>query len=822
MFTRWFRALLVLVLVGWLAACGGSDAPPPSETSATLGAAGGTLNGPDGVQLIVPAGALAQDTLIRIARTGTGAPALPDGYTASTPSYEFTPHGLNFLLPVTIRMPYVAPAGAAHADLFMATPGADWQAMQATVSNGMASWSRLSFSYLDGLWCVIPANNTDPYACLWTRLGAPLSATPPTVLVQQAVDNRMSQSTLSAATTLHFTLNYSAAPDCGDPRVRILRINNGVGPASTLLDQAVASLTPAVGSTQRATGSTTFDLPMTHADNGTVWFGVSFACTRTGRARTSDGYAHLVTVAIPATAAPTITQQPASAAVVEPAAATFTAAAGGAPAPTVQWQVSTDAGTTWTDIAGATAASYQTPATVVADTGRQYRAVFSNSPAVVPSQAAVLTVTAAPIAPTFGTQPSNQSVTAGATATFTTAASGMPTPTLQWQLSADAGVTWSDIAGATSASYTTAATTLPDTGLLYRLVASNSAGVVASSAALLTVNPAPVGKLALVANSGVTNGTNGLSVYRVNATTGALSFLNNVNAGNSPCAIAVSPNGLYAYVTNQMGGTVSSYSIDSANGVVSLIPLSSPSSNNASGIAMDRLGRFIWVTNYGWNTLSAFSIGANGVLAAVGSPLATTISLPYAITAHPTLDVVYVAHQSNSAVTVYGVNPATGALTLQQTLNYVIVAPSGLVVDPSGRFAYALSQTGGVSVFSINSRTGLLSYVGATSTNGAAFAIAVHPNGKYVYVTIGDSSNNVVVFAINQSTGALTAVGSPYATGNYPRGVAVDAAGSYLYVTNYGSNNVTAFSISGGGGALTSLGTVASTGINPQGIATTP
>jgi hypothetical protein len=82
------------------------------------------------------------------------------------------------------------------------------------------------------------------------------------------------------------------------------------------------------------------------------------------------------------------------------------------------------------------------------------------------------------------------------------------------------------------------------------------------------------------------------------------------------------------------------------------------------------------------------------------------------------------------------------------------------------------------------------------------------------------SSNNIVVFAINPSTGALTPVGSPYSAGNNPRGVAVNAAGTYLYVTNYSTNDVSAFSISGG--TLTSVGAAVATGSQPQGIAIAP
>ena len=46
-------------------------------------------------------------------------------------------------------------------------------------------------------------------------------------------------------------------------------------------------------------------------------------------------------------------------------------------------------------------------------------------------------------------QPSDVSVVAPATATFTAAAAGVPSPTVQWQQSTDAGATWANITGAT-------------------------------------------------------------------------------------------------------------------------------------------------------------------------------------------------------------------------------------------------------------------------------------------------------------------------------------------------------------------------------------
>ena len=92
---------------------------------------------------------------------------------------------------------------------------------------------------------------------------------------------------------------------------------------------------------------------------------------------------------------PAITDQPDAKSVVAPATASFTVAATGDPAPSIQWQKRETAGA-FADIAGATAATYTTAATVVAtDNGDVYRAVVSNGFGTVVSAEAVLTVTAA-------------------------------------------------------------------------------------------------------------------------------------------------------------------------------------------------------------------------------------------------------------------------------------------------------------------------------------------------------------------------------------------------------------------------------------------
>jgi hypothetical protein len=87
-------------------------------------------------------------------------------------------------------------------------------------------------------------------------------------------------------------------------------------------------------------------------------------------------------------------------------------------------------------------------------------------------------------APSIIAQPTNQSVTAGQTATFSVTAAGTVPLSYQWQKGT---VT---ITGATFPSYTTAATTVADSGSQFSVVVSNPIGSATSNAATLTVNAA--------------------------------------------------------------------------------------------------------------------------------------------------------------------------------------------------------------------------------------------------------------------------------------------------------------------------------------------
>ncbi len=182
---------------------------------------------------------------------------------------------------------------------------------------------------------------------------------------------------------------------------------------------------------------------------------------------------------------PVVTTQPSDQVVVTGQSATFSAAASGNPVPTVQWQVSTDGGTTFSDVAGATSATYSFT-TAAGQTGDQYQAVFTNAAGSATSAPATLTLDTLPV---VTADPASVTEIAGQTATFSAAATGAPSPTVQWQVSIGGGA-FTNVSGATSTSYPVV-TTLGDNGNQYRAAFTNPLGTVYSTAATLTVDPVP-------------------------------------------------------------------------------------------------------------------------------------------------------------------------------------------------------------------------------------------------------------------------------------------------------------------------------------------
>ena len=174
-------------------------------------------------------------------------------------------------------------------------------------------------------------------------------------------------------------------------------------------------------------------------------------------------------------------------------AATFnvTAAATGTPTPTVQWYVSNNSGATFapdTTDSGNTTNSLTVSTVTTNESGFEYEAVYTNTVGSATTTAATLTV----VAPQFQItqQPASQIVNAGSSVTLLAAASGTPTPTVQWDVSSG-GSSFTTIPGATS-TFLTLTASEGITANQYEAVFTNTTGTVTSDAATLTVKGTPI------------------------------------------------------------------------------------------------------------------------------------------------------------------------------------------------------------------------------------------------------------------------------------------------------------------------------------------
>jgi len=150
---------------------------------------------------------------------------------------------------------------------------------------------------------------------------------------------------------------------------------------------------------------------------------------------------------------------------------------GGAPGTTYQWQQSIDGGTTWTNILGETALTYDPPA-LTATTS--YRRQETNSCAILYSNMITITVFPAFDPGVIGIA---QSICYGNTPTslnFTTAPTGGDgTYTYQWESSPNGLAPWTPIPGATTNSYQSPSLTA---GIWYHVIVTSGSGCGAAPA----------------------------------------------------------------------------------------------------------------------------------------------------------------------------------------------------------------------------------------------------------------------------------------------------------------------------------------------------
>ena len=163
-------------------------------------------------------------------------------------------------------------------------------------------------------------------------------------------------------------------------------------------------------------------------------------------------------------------------------------------------------------------------------------------------------------------------------------------------------------------------------------------------------------------------GADYIAQYQFDAATGALvpnaAPTVPTAAGAGPRHLAFAPNGAFAYLITENLSTLTAFAYDAATGRLSPLQTVSNRAPGATGtstgaeVVVHPMGKFVYASNRGDNTISAFAIGADGKVALVGH-VATGLT-PRSFTIDPTGAWMLVANQDGNTVTTYAIDSHTG------------------------------------------------------------------------------------------------------------------------------------------------------------------
>ncbi len=318
-----------------------------------------------------------------------------------------------------------------------------------------------------------------------------------------------------------------------------------------------------------------------------------------------------------------------------------------------------------------------------------------------------------------------------------------------------------------------------------------------------------------------------VAVFTRDPATGALTQLEqqqdgagNVDGIAYAAALVISPDGGFVYVAGSRDDAVASFSRNQETGALTFLEAHKEGTAGVEGIryaralAMSPDGQFLYAAGQKSDAIAVFKrntltgwltfveVQHQGVLGVVG------IAEPLALTVSPDGAHLYVASGSQSAVTVFVRDKATGHLTLVPPVadaDLGVVGIHSVAVSPDGAFVYATRQDDdAIVVFRRDRTSGSLSFVdvvaqGEDGVDGlyGVFWVTISPDGRRLYAasTLGHA---VAAFERDPRTGGLTFLQKQRGTPTreclaFARSVAVSPDGRSVYVAGASSNAVVGY-----------------------------
>ena len=159
--------------------------------------------------------------------------------------------------------------------------------------------------------------------------------------------------------------------------------------------------------------------------------------------------------------------------------------------------------------------------------------------------------------------------------------------------------------------------------------------------------------------------------YRVDPATPSMAPLDpayvSIKAGSGPRRLQLHPNGRFLYVNHETDSMVSVFEVSSGRlkeiQSLSTLPADYKGNNSTAEIQIDHDGKFLYVSNRGHDSVAVYSVDpANGTLTMVEN-VQSLGRTPRNLTIDPTNDYLFAANQGGDNVVVFRIDHKTGHLT---------------------------------------------------------------------------------------------------------------------------------------------------------------
>jgi 6-phosphogluconolactonase len=208
-----------------------------------------------------------------------------------------------------------------------------------------------------------------------------------------------------------------------------------------------------------------------------------------------------------------------------------------------------------------------------------------------------------------------------------------------------------------------------------------------------------------------------------------------------------------------------------------------PVKGYAHFIVTDPTNRYVFASINGQNYVAQYRFDATTGKLAENDPPSAMLppgSGPRHLAFHPGGQFLYAINEQGNTVTAFRFDAATGLLAPLQTVPTLPAGYSGhnstaqILVHPSGRFVYGSNRGhDSIVIYGVDQATGMLTLIGHQTGVGAVPRnFEIDPTGTLLLV-LGQDDGNLSVFRIDQGSGTLTRVGQPLAVGSKPTYVGV-------------------------------------------------